>query len=242
VSDRERGVAEGSPEETGPQEPASLFQITRRDMLRTVGAAIPAAGAFSFLPPGLDRAAAFMDELQQQPPAQQQAYTPRFFNTHEWQTVRSLVDYIIPRDERSGSATEAKVPEYLDFILMDDVLTSEANRVSFHGGLAWIDIEMRKRYPGKTFLLATDAERRSLLDDLAFPRRAKPEHAIGVAFFSRLRDMTASGFFSSQVGWIDLRYIGNVYNPNWDGCPPAANAKLGVTQDVMNTRVKPERA
>ena len=49
-------------------------------------------------------------------------------------------------------------------------------------------------------------------------------------------DFTASGFFSSHMGWQDLDYRGNVFNPNWDGCPPEAMAKLGVSQDLMKIR------
>ena len=70
--------------------------------------------------------------------------------------------------------------------------------------------------------------------------KAKPEMSYGVAFFNRLRDRTASGFFSSAIGWKDLQYIGNVFNPNYNGCPPEALAKLGVSYDVMTTRIAPE--
>jgi hypothetical protein len=63
----------------------------------------------------------------------------------------------------------------------------------------------------------------------------------GVAFFNRLRDMAASGFYSSALGWKDLQYIGNVFNPAYDGCPPAALEKLGVSYDVMTTRVSPQQ-
>ena len=59
---------------------------------------------------------------------------PKFFNAHEWATVAMLVDYIIPRDERSGSATDAKVPEYMDFLLAE----KDANvntQIAMHGGL-----------------------------------------------------------------------------------------------------------
>lgn len=217
---------------------SSPVQITRRDALKSLAAIVPAAGtlgALSTLSPEGARAARFLAALDEQPP---QAYRPKFFDAHEWTTVRTLVDYIIPRDDRSGSATDARVPEYLDFVLRDDVMSSEASRVAFHGGLAWIDIESRRRNANRTFLQATDAERRALLDDIAYPRKAKPEHAAGVSFFSRLRDMTASGFFSSETGWKDLRYMGNAFNPGWDGCPPAANAKLGVSQDLMAYRAK----
>ena len=170
--------------------------------------------------------------------AQQAAAAPKFFTAHEWRTLRMLVDYIIPRDEKSGSATDAKVPEYMDYLLSE----KDANvntQLQFRGGLAWIDNDMRRRFQ-KTFIAATDAERRQLLDDIAFPQRAKPGMSYGVSFFSRLRDMTASGFYSSAIGFKDLEYIGNVANPGYDGCPPAALAKLGVSYDLMQTRIAPQ--
>jgi gluconate 2-dehydrogenase gamma chain len=163
---------------------------------------------------------------------------PRFFNGHEWKTVALLADYIIPRDERSGSATDAKVPEYMDYLLSE----KDANvntQIAIHGGLAWLDTECRKRFE-KTFIAATDAQRREILDDIAYPQKAKPEMAYGVAFFNRFRDMTASGFYSSAIGWQDLQYKGNVFNPGYDGCPPAALEKLGVTYDLMQSRVSPQ--
>ena len=72
------------------------------------------------------------------------------------------------------------------------------------------------------------------------PAKAKPEMIYGVTFFNRFRDMTASGFFSSAIGFQDLQYQGNVFNPGYDGCPPAALQKLGVSYDLMQTRVKPQ--
>lgn len=163
---------------------------------------------------------------------------PRFFNKHEWATLSLLVDYIIPRDSVSGSATDAKVPEYIDYLLAEKD-ASPNDQVAFHGGLAWIDTESIKRF-GKTFIRATDAQRREILDDIAYPAKAPKELSQGVAFFNHLRDRTASGFFSSAIGWKDVQYIGNVFNPGYDGCPPAALEKLGVSYDVMNSRVTPQ--
>jgi hypothetical protein len=149
-----------------------------------------------------------------------------------------LVDYIIPRDERSGSATDAKVPEYMDWLLAQED-ASLNTQTAIRGGLAWMDAESRKRF-GKTFIAASDAQRREILDDIAWPRRARREMSQGVAFFNRFRDMTASGFFSSAMGWKDLQYIGNTFVPRWDGCPQAALDKLGVSYDLMSTRVAPQ--
>jgi len=163
---------------------------------------------------------------------------PHFFNNHEWRTVRVLVDYVIPRDKRSGSATDAKVPEYIDYLLSEKD-ASLNTQTAWRGGLAWIDTESQKRF-GHTFIQATDAQRRQILDDIAYPEKAKPEMRYGVTFFNRLRDMTASGFFSSAIGWQDVQYIGNVFNPGYDGCPPPALEKLGVSYDLMQTRVSPQ--
>src|SRR6266702_3765741 len=143
------------------------------------------------------------------------SYEPKQFTAHEWETVRLLVDLIIPKDERSGSATEAGVPEFMDFMLGDDADLQTPVR----GGLAWLDHECDDRY-GKTFVACTAGEHGAVLDAIAWPTKAKPEHAVGVAFFNRFRDLTASGFFSSRMGVQDLRYVGNTFVSEWKGCPP----------------------
>ncbi len=151
----------------------------------------------------------------------------RFFTSHEWEAVRILVDLIIPRDERSGSATDAGVPEFLDFVLAEG---PEDGRTAVRGGLAWLDTECRRRFT-KTFAACADAERMAVLDDIAWPARARPELSHGVAFFNRFRDLTASGFWSSKMGLEDLEYHGNTWVAEWKGCPTEALRKLGVSYD-----------
>jgi gluconate 2-dehydrogenase gamma chain len=212
-----------------------IVGITRRDALK-LAAITPLAGVAAS--PQAERVERFMASLAEAE-ENQQGFTPKFFTAKEFRTVRMLADYVIPRDDRSGSATDAKAPEYMDFVLNDD-LTSEANRIAVRGGLGWLNNECRRRFGGKNFVDATDAQRREVLDDIAWPRKARPEMAAGVTFFNRFRDMTAAGFFSSAMGWRDLQYIGNVFNPGWNGCPPAANEKLGVSQELMATFIRPE--
>ena len=207
--------------------------IARRDALKAM-ALLPFAAAWDFSAPQLARAeTVFTPEF-----AAAAAYSPKFFTAHEWKVVSTLVDLIIPKDERSGSATDAKVPEYIDW-LMADGETSRDSQTSMRGGLAWMDIQSQIRF-GKTFTAVADAQRRQILDDIAWPKTAKPEMSQGVAFFNRFRDLTASGFFSSEMGYKDVRFVGNVFNPGYNGCPPEAMAKLGVSHDLMKTRIKPE--
>jgi len=211
--------------------------VSRRQALKVLGA-VPAAAALGQQLPAQQP---YKPAVTSQVPAHAvvgAARGPKFFNAHEWKTLRVLMDYIIPRDEASGSATDANVPEYLDYLLAEkDANVNE--QVAMHGGLGWIDTESHKRF-GKTFVAASDAQRREILDDIAYPEKAKPEFSNGVAFFSRLRDRTASGFYSSSIGWKDVQYIGNVFNPGYNGCPPEALAKLGVSYDLMQSRVSPQ--
>jgi hypothetical protein len=152
------------------------------------------------------------------------AYVPGFFTAHEWQTVRLLVDMILPADERSGSATDAGVPEFMDFIMLD----MPERQLPMRGGLAWLDAECGRRFGGRDFLSCGDAERRAVLDDIAWPKTARPEHSHGTAWFTSFRDLTASGFWSSEAGVKDLDYRGNTFNPEWRGCPAEVLQRLGV--------------
>ncbi len=195
-----------------------MSDVNRREALQVLGG-IPLLAAG--LSPDLVRRATIATREMQ---ASGAPFTPRFWSAHELATVNILVDLIIPRDERSGSATEAGVPEFMDFILDEN----KDMRTAYRGGLAWLDGESRRRFT-KNFIAASDSQRRQLLDDIAWPKKAKPELSHGVAFFSKFRDFTASGFFSSKMGVSDLQYIGNEFVTEWKGCPPEAMKKLGVT-------------
>jgi hypothetical protein len=159
-----------------------------------------------------------------------EAYSPKFFKPHEWATVRLLADFVIPADERSGGATDALVPEFIDFVL-DDPLAEPREReilqTQVRGGLAWLDRECRSRF-SKPFVDCAAAERTAVLDDIAWPEKARPELLPGAAFFTLFRDLVASGFWSSKMGVEDLQYTGNTFVGEWKGCPPEVLAKLGI--------------
>ena len=209
--------------------------ISRRNALKALGA-VPAAVGFTWTPADAEHAHQAATQARKATTAARSTFKPKFFMPHEWATVRVLVDLIIPKDERSGSATDAAVPEFMDFVMLAPAVTGEADRArrqtAMRGGLRWIDAECRRRFD-KTFVGCTAAERTEVLDAIAWPDRAKDNPAIsqGVAFFSSFRDLTASGFWSSKMGIEDLKYMGNVAYPNWDGCPPAALSHLGFATD-----------
>jgi gluconate 2-dehydrogenase subunit 3-like protein len=190
--------------------------ISRREALAALGLA-SLTTAFKWTPAEAERAATLARDAARAP------FAPAFFTPHEWETVRVLVDIVIPRDERSGSATDAGVPEFIDFMMGD----RPDGQIPMRGGLAWLDNECYERFT-KTFVQATEAERAAVLNDVAWPKKAKPEMSQGVAFFNMFRDMTASGFWSSKIGIADLDYRGNEFVRDWTGCPEPALRKLGV--------------
>jgi len=197
------------------------MSISRRNALKTLGA-VPVAAGLTWTSAEAQQAHQHATTARKAA-AGKGAFKPTFFTAHEWATVRLLVDLIIPKDERSGSATDAGVPEFMDFMMIDQ----GQRQVAMRGGLRWLDTEAEQRF-GKTFVEAAAADRTAILDDLAWPAKARPELSQGVAFFSAFRDLTASGFWSSKMGVEDLKYLGNVANPEWQGCPAEALERLGV--------------
>jgi hypothetical protein len=198
-----------------------MAEIDRRDVLKLFASA-PMAAGFAWT----EAEAAEAHRLAQAALGAGQAgaaFTPKFFTPHEYETVRVLVDLIIPKDERSGSATEAGVPEFMDFILADQ----PARQTAMRGGLAWLDVECQKRFD-KKFRDCSAPERTAVLDDIAWPQRVKPALSHGAAFFSSFRDLTATGFWTTKMGIDDLQYLGNKYVARWTGCPDEALKQLGV--------------
>jgi hypothetical protein len=208
-----------------------MSNIGRRGVLKIFGS-VPLAAGVAITEAQAQTARAGVQREAKSAAAKGKAFAPQFFNPHEWATVRLLVDIIIPKDERSGSATDAGVPEFMDYMLRDPLATQrelEERQTAMRGGLAWLDLECQDRFD-KTFLDCADADRKAVLDDIAWPEKAKkrPELSQGVAFFTNLRDFTASGFWSSKMGVDDLQYIGNTFVAEWKGCPPEVLKKLGI--------------
>ena len=196
--------------------------MRRRDALKILLAA-PAA-TFAWTDAEAAQAVAAAQTARATAAATAKPFVPKFFTASEYKLVRTLVDMIIPKDERSGSATDVGVPEFMDFMMIDQ----PTRQVAMRGGLAWLDVECQQRYD-KVFVDCSEGERKSVLDDIAWPAKAKPEHAHGVAFFNSFRDLTAGGFWTTKVGIEDLQYLGNRSVARWNGCPDEALKKLGVS-------------
>lgn len=158
----------------------------------------------------------------------------KFFTDHEMATITVLADIIIPRDDISGSASDAKVPEFIGFIVKD----MPQHQVPMRGGLRWLDMQCLKKYD-RSFKDCTAHQQIEMVDQIAYPKKAKPGMKQGVAFFSLMRNLTASGFYTSEIGVKDLGYGGN--RPNqWNGVPDDVlqKYKLAYTERELNECVK----
>jgi gluconate 2-dehydrogenase gamma chain len=200
-----------------------MKEISRRKALQLFTSVPVAAAAIVWTSSEGEAAQTRAQAARRQATERGTAFQPKFFTRREYATVIVLVDLIIPKDERSGSASDAGVPEFMDFMMIDQPVRQTAMR----GGLAFIDHLCDARFD-KPFIECSDAERRQVLDDLAYPGKVDPVLAHGVAFFSSFRDLTASGFWTSKMGIEDLQYLGNKPLAEWKGCPSEALEHLGV--------------
>jgi len=148
-----------------------------------------------------------------------------FFDAHETATITLLADIIIPKDEHSGSASDAKVADFIEFIVKDE----PEHQLPMRGGLKWLDVESLNRFD-KDFISCSAQQQKEILEDIAYPMQAKPRMQAGVAFFNKMRDLTAIGFFTSKIGIADLGYKGNAPG-KWEGVPLDVLKQYGL-EDV----------
>jgi len=146
-----------------------------------------------------------------------------FFTPQEMATLTVLVDIIIPADEISESASKAGVPAFLDFIVRD----MPSHQIPMRGGLRWLDMHCMKLF-NQPFVGCSSTEQLSIIDQIAYPEKAAKSVQQGVSFFTLLRNLTATGFYTSQVGVKDLGYAGNQPN-QWNGVPAEILNSYGLS-------------
>ena len=176
-------------------------------------------------PPAAPKPAAPADEAGRQAfeVARDQAlHAATFFTPHEMAMITVLADIIIPRDEKSGSASDAKVPDFIEFIAKD----IPEHQLPLRGGLRWLDLQCLTRF-GQPFVACAPPQQVAMVTLIAYPKRATPDLHPGVTFFNRMRDLTATGFFTSKMGMADLGYVGNAPN-RWAGVPADVLKQYGL--------------
>jgi gluconate 2-dehydrogenase gamma chain len=154
-----------------------------------------------------------LNRMKEEAEHEKEVISKTFFTPDEMATITILGDIIIPKDEISGSASDAKVPDFIEFIVKD----MPEHQIPMRGGLRWLDMQCLNNYD-KAFRDCTQQQQMEMVDRIAWPAKAKPGMAQGVAFFNLMRNLTATGFYTSQIGGKDIGYVGNVPN-QWNGVP-----------------------
>jgi gluconate 2-dehydrogenase gamma chain len=192
--------------------------ISRRDVLKTLAMGAAATSVLRVVPL---QAAEYAHHMIAAEKAAKKAYTPKYFSAQQYKLLQALCQAIIPPDADSGGAVEAGAPEFID------LLTSENKeyQLTLRGGLMWLNEACSDRY-GKSYLDCSPEQQNEILDKIAYRRNtlADPALSQGVAFFSFLRNMTADGFFTSEIGIKYLGYIGSAFLKEFPGCPPVPEA------------------
>lgn len=155
----------------------------------------------------------------------QMVLSERFLNEHELSTIAVLCDIILPVNDKFGSATDAGVDEFIDFIVKD----LPSHQTPVRGGLMWLDNFSNKSYD-KEFISCTPAEQLAICDLIAYPKKTKPNLKQGEKFFTRMRNLTLTGYYTSKMGIEDLGYKGNTPNV-WDGVPEEVLTAHGLAYD-----------
>ncbi len=212
-----------------PESSSPISDISRRDLLRNIAAAVTVVGTGT-----LDPLAAkhVHGEVGKEKKAKA-AYTPKCFNPHEYSTLSTLTEIIIPADDQSGGAQEAGAPEFID------LLSSQNEELAniFIGGILWLDRQMQRRF-STSFLDASMAQQNEMLDLLAKATDEKKETppyesaeeyrgfqdyrgkqpsplAGGTRFFHWARRMTVDAFYTSPIGIKDVGFKGNGYSTEY---------------------------
>ncbi len=169
-----------------------------------------------------DKSNAGINRMEEEAAHDKELASYTFFTPNEMATITILGDIIIPKDEVSGSASEAKVPGFIEFIVKD----MPEHQVPMRGGLRWLDMQCLNRY-NNSFADCNNQQQIEMVDAIAYPKKAKPGMKQGVAFFNLMRNLTATGFYTSEIGGKDVGYIGNVPN-NWNGVPDNVLKQYGL--------------
>jgi hypothetical protein len=188
--------------------------ISRRDVLKSLAMSAAATSVLRVIPA---QAAEHAHRMIAAEKAATKTYASKFFSAHDYKTLQALCETIIPADSDSGGAVEGGAPEFIDLLTSEN---TEYQRI-MNGGLLWLDSTCDDRY-NNVYLDCTPAQQKEILDLIAYKKNAVANAALsqGVEFFSFLRNMTADGFFTSEIGIKYLGYIGSTFVKEFPGCPP----------------------
>lgn len=205
-------------------QPDEAGRISRREALKWIAASVATVAIFDARTFGAPDAKRYGFDPNLIAP---EATWPRTLSAQQLKTATALCDLIIPADERSPSASEVKVPDFIDEWISAPYPDQESDRRVILEGIEWIDAESRRRF-GKDFASLSDDQQSAIADDICHLPEAKPDLQEAANFFAKFRNLTAGGYYTTPAGRNDIGYVGNTPLPKFDGPPPEVLRHLGL--------------
>ena len=143
----------------------------------------------------------------------------------------ALADVILPADDLGPSASELRVPDYIDEWVSAPYPEQREVRPVILAGLAWLDAESGTRF-AKKFAALADGQQRAICDDICDLEKAAAEFQTAAAFFRAFRGLAMGAYYSTPEGWKAIGYAGNVTSTTFEGPPAEVLRKLGLVQTV----------
>jgi hypothetical protein len=181
--------------------------ITRRAALKALGTS---AGSVALLPLLSDTGLLAFGRIQQA----QVAPVPKILSSSQFATLEAFVEAIIPADDRSPGAKEARVADYIDLLLSE---VDETVALQWIGGLAELDEEAMTRFQVPFVRLdATQAD--AILAAMNPADEEEPKTPLE-SFFVTSKHAVIDGYYTSEIGiHRELRYKGNKFLNEFVGC------------------------
>jgi len=152
---------------------------------------------------------------------------PLTFTADQRLTAAALSDLIMPADAVSLSASQVGIVDFLDEWISAPYAIQQRDREVVLAGFQWLAAQSQDRF-AKSFAALTEVQQRAICDEICYAPRAKPEYSAAAQFFSRYRDLTAGGFYTTEVGRKDLQYLGNTPLTSFPGPPPEVLKRVGL--------------
>jgi Gluconate 2-dehydrogenase subunit 3 len=219
-----------------PNSPLKDPTISRRDIFRLLAA----GGATTAM---LSGPAAAAETAVAALPKAKRALTDPDFNdfaspwekpmvNSELATLAVLVDLLLPADELSPAPSAIGVPDFLNDWIGAPYPENIRDAEIIRGGVAWINTHATQLHQQR-FAKLTVAQQTAILDSICDPVKSAPQLAAGTRFFTRLRTLALSGYYTHSSTWKSLGYVGNMpIGGAYPGVPDEVLKALGLTSNI----------
>jgi hypothetical protein len=188
------------------------YSNDRRSLLKIIGA----IGATCAYPFAGDELFAQASKVQHEHELQPQSARPQFFDDRDYQTLSRITDLILPETDTPG-ASSAGVPAYIDSM----VARNTDHQLVMADGFRWLDAEAAKVNPDFRFIDLTEAQQVAILQPVCDAYDAKQgRYARNVQFFSLVKNLTADGYYTSQIGLVHELGFKNEMLTEYPSCVP----------------------